>query len=301
MNTRNRIPLVVACAVAGAVAACSSSPPPELVDARHAYQRAAQSPNASFVPGHVREAQQSLAQAERAYEDDGDDPKTRDLAYIAKMNAISAASAGEAARAIHDKQLALQDLEQSKQRQATALAGQLGQAQSKLSEAQQRLESERRARIAADQKASEAFEKIEGLETKREARGLVLTLSGSVLFASGKATLLPSAQRRLDSVADALAKDDRPILVVGHTDSQGSDEMNRQLSEQRAQAVKTFLSKRVPSDRIRVEGMGESQPVASNDTPEGRANNRRVEIVLQDTGGAQGSGDRQEQQEQNKP
>jgi outer membrane protein OmpA-like peptidoglycan-associated protein len=75
-----------------------------------------------------------------------------------------------------------------------------------------------------------------------------------------------------------------PIVVEGHTDSQGSDASNQELSRGRAQAVRDFLvSRGVPADRIRADALGSSRPVGDNKTPEGRASNRRVEIVVQPT------------------
>ncbi len=117
---------------------------------------------------------------------------------------------------------------------------------------------------------------------KEEARGLS-SLSGSVLFASDQAVLLPEAQTRLDQVAQALlANKERTIIVEGYTDSRGSDDHNLDLSRRRAEAVRSYLTSRgYEPDRISARGMGKDSPVASNSTAEGRANNRRVEIVIQ--------------------
>ena len=118
---------------------------------------------------------------------------------------------------------------------------------------------------------------------KEEARGLVITLSGSVLFQSDQATLLPDAQARLGDVAAALlASDDKQILIEGHTDSQGTEAHNRDLSLRRAEAVRGYLTSRgYDISRVRAVGIGESRPVSDNGTAEGRANNRRVEIILE--------------------
>jgi outer membrane protein OmpA-like peptidoglycan-associated protein len=118
---------------------------------------------------------------------------------------------------------------------------------------------------------------------KEEERGLVLTLSGSVLFRSAESTLLSTSQVKLDQVASALlAIPARNIIVEGHTDSQGAVAYNQGLSQRRADAVRDYLvQKGYPSDRIQAHGMGKGSPIASNSSAEGRANNRRVEIVLQ--------------------
>jgi outer membrane protein OmpA-like peptidoglycan-associated protein len=111
----------------------------------------------------------------------------------------------------------------------------------------------------------------------------VITLSGQVLFVTGKAELLPAAQDQLTVVAKALQDQGeiRPIVVEGYTDSVGSESNNLKLSQDRANAVRNFLiSKGLPSDKLSAVGKGKSSPVASNDTADGRANNRRVEIVV---------------------
>lgn len=119
---------------------------------------------------------------------------------------------------------------------------------------------------------------------KQDERGTVLTLSGSVIFASGQTTLLPSARSKIAEVATALQNGDpsAQIVVEGHTDSVGAAEMNKELSLERAQTVRDALVESgVSPDRIQVEGFGEERPVADNGSQDGRANNRRVEIVVQ--------------------
>jgi outer membrane protein OmpA-like peptidoglycan-associated protein len=124
---------------------------------------------------------------------------------------------------------------------------------------------------------------------KQEDRGMVITLSGSVLFASDKTELLPAAQERLTEVAKALNEGDdaSQMVVEGHTDSKGSASHNQELSTQRAEAVRRFLvSQGISESRIRAMGLGFSRPVADNKSAEGRANTRRVEIVVQPSSGA---------------
>ncbi len=104
------------------------------------------------------------------------------------------------------------------------------------------------------------------------------------LFLSGKSELLPIAQKKLDDVPKALndTNEAQKITVEGHTDSNGNDESNLRLSRDRAESVRSYLvQKGVKSERIVAVGKGETTPLASNDTTEGRANNRRVEIVVQ--------------------
>jgi outer membrane protein OmpA-like peptidoglycan-associated protein len=118
---------------------------------------------------------------------------------------------------------------------------------------------------------------------REEARGSVIALSGSVLFASNKAMLLPAAQAQLDHVVEALMEDkERSLIVEGHTDSQGNSDYNLDLSQRRAEAVRTYLvSHDYPADLIQARGIGKVSPIADNASPEGRANNRRVEIIIE--------------------
>ena len=116
-----------------------------------------------------------------------------------------------------------------------------------------------------------------------EMGAMVITLSGQVLFPTGEASLLPGAQEKLSLVAGLLrTMPNRSIQVVGYTDAAGDPNRNYGLSVARAQSVRNFLvSNGVPPAQIRSTGVGAERPVASNDTPEGRAENRRVEIVLE--------------------
>lgn len=117
---------------------------------------------------------------------------------------------------------------------------------------------------------------------RHEGHAVVITFSGSVLFASNQATLLPAAQTLLRETADALLTiSERDLVIEGHTDSQGSDRYNLDLSQRRADAVRSYLIFRgYDADSITAHGIGRVQPVADNKTAQGRAENRRVEIVL---------------------
>jgi OOP family OmpA-OmpF porin len=110
----------------------------------------------------------------------------------------------------------------------------------------------------------------------------VITLPGDVLFAFNKSDLSPAAQSQLDSLMFKLQLADVvSIKVIGHTDSVGSDEYNQALSERRASSVAAYLlSQGIAPSKLTSEGKGESQPVADNETDEGRAKNRRVELHI---------------------
>jgi outer membrane protein OmpA-like peptidoglycan-associated protein len=119
-------------------------------------------------------------------------------------------------------------------------------------------------------------------KVREEARGVVVTLPGNIYFNFNKADVKPAMRMQLTKIAKALAAvPDQHLLIEGHTDSVGSNEYNRSLSESRAQSVqKILLTGGVPAERMDIKGYGESKPIADNDTPSGQAQNRRVEIVL---------------------
>jgi len=145
--------------------------------------------------------------------------------------------------------------------------------------------------IAADQagyyldvQQARLQEKLAGrLGLSREGERFVLRLPSQLGFATGSAQLRDEARSALSALAEVL-REFRPTLIsiFGHTDDTGPAELNQRLSEQRAQAVAKFLSDTgVARERLLVVGYGASQPVADNATPEGRDQNRRVELLLE--------------------
>jgi outer membrane protein OmpA-like peptidoglycan-associated protein len=280
--------------MSGLAAGCGSVPPPkELVDARAAYQRAESSAGAALAPVPLHEARLALDKAERAYLDDADSIRARDLAYVAERKADLAVSSGNAVSAARTRDqglmdlaaLGAQDLANAKQGLHHA-QGELTRTRDQLEMTAEQLAAEKKAREAAEKRSREAMDKLalaSALAIKEEPRGTVIMLPGSVLFASGKADLLPTAQVKLNAVADALKdQDDRKIVVEGHTDSQGSEQSNMVLSQRRAQSVRDYLvSRGVAADAISASGVGQGRPIADNKSAEGRADNRRVEIVIQ--------------------
>ncbi len=119
------------------------------------------------------------------------------------------------------------------------------------------------------------------LATRDSARGLIANMS-DVLFRSGSYELMPGARERLAKVSGiVLAYPSLHLAVEGHTDSVGGDDYNQQLSEHRAEAVRDyFVQQGISSSAVDARGFGKSEPIASNDTPEGRQQNRRVELIL---------------------
>jgi outer membrane protein OmpA-like peptidoglycan-associated protein len=287
------------------LASCATVVPMELKDASMAYQEASAGKAAEVVPAELHTAHEALLKAEKSFKEDKDSYKTRDLAYVAQrkselVEALVAIAANKETKAKADgdfqkKQTAMvkqgkQDLSDSEKRAADAQAevtklnaaaaadtdSQLKQAELIKQGKQDLSDSEKRT---ADARA----ELIKLAAVREEQRGLVVTLSGSVLFQSGKSILMPSAQGKLDEVAHALLQvRERNLVIEGYTDSQGSEAYNQGLSQRRADAVRDYIVQRgYSSDRIQARGKGKGSPIADNASPEGRANNRRVEIVIE--------------------
>jgi outer membrane protein OmpA-like peptidoglycan-associated protein len=150
-----------------------------------------------------------------------------------------------------------------------------------------RAEAESQARAAEMARAELAglMKELSELQGQLTDRGIVLTI-GDVLFAFDKADLNASAQNSMDKIAAFLReKQNRNLLVEGHTDSVGSEEYNQGLSEQRAASVKSALVKRgIAGERIVAIGYSKKYPLASNDTAAGRQQNRRVEAIILNEG-----------------
>ena len=152
-------------------------------------------------------------------------------------------------------------------------------AESRASEA----EFARREAELASQQVTSLTRQLENLQLRETESGVVVTL-GDVLFASGEAELVEGGRSSLEEVVDLLQTEPgKKIRVEGHTDSSGNSDANLLLSEKRAQAVRdALIALGVASERVTALGMGEDFPIASNDDEEGRARNRRVDVVLLD-------------------
>jgi outer membrane protein OmpA-like peptidoglycan-associated protein len=224
--------------------------------------------------------------------------KMKQEAEAAAQEAARQKAAAEKATADAVAQQQLLAAETDKARQAAAQSDSL----------RQQAESARLQAEAAKQQAEKAtqqaeFEKQELrarllqqlnsiLATRDSARGLVANMS-DVLFRSGSFELLPGARERLAKVSGiVLAYPTLHVAIEGHTDSVGSDDYNQQLSERRAQAVRDyFVQQGINSAAVEARGYGKTEPIASNDTSEGRQQNRRVELILSgDAIGADASG-----------
>jgi outer membrane protein OmpA-like peptidoglycan-associated protein len=303
------IQFLILVTVVAFVAGCATVAPNELINARLAYQHASDGPAEQLAPVELHKAHEALVLAEKSFQKEPDSYKTKDLAYAAQRKselagAIGVMAADKASKdkanvAFQNKQTEIvkqgkQDLSDSEKQTAEARAE--IDKQAALKEAKEKSDAElqmQQAEIAkqtkqdlsdSEKRTADALAALAALAAvKEEERGLVITLSGGVLFRSAESTLLSSAQVKLDQVAKALLDvPARNLIVEGHTDSRGSTSYNQDLSQRRADAVRDYLVQRgYPADRIQALGKGKGSPIADNASPEGRANNRRVEIVIE--------------------
>lgn len=283
------IPGLAALALGAAACGGAAAPSTELLTARHAYDEARNGEAARLNPTGVHEADKAMQAAERAHKDDAGSQREKNYAYIAlRKSEIAIAGASEALakqeqqRADETYKAQLEQHSQRAEQQRSQFAQQLTQTEVQLQQNSQALQQRQQELQQARAEADKAQAELRDADALREEEGrMIISLSG-VLFESGGDSLSKLAEHRLDTVAHALAAyPDRPILVEGYTDSQGNEEKNQQLSQRRAEAVREYLQRRgIDPQRLRAEGKGEANPVASNDTAEGRANNRRVEIIV---------------------
>jgi outer membrane protein OmpA-like peptidoglycan-associated protein len=258
-------------------AGCAHEPTPHLVEARSAYGDAYNGTANQYAPDEVYEAKVALDEAERAHDRKPGSEVEKHYAYVAQRKAMLAIAKADAKQAMKERKEAEAAEEQVLLSQRDASRGALATTKDALTREQE-------ARAAAEQAAADALKSLEEIATiKSEDKRVVITLSGEVLFKTNEATLLPMAQQRLDKVAQVLKEqgDGKPIVIEGHTDSRGKNEYNEDLSRRRAESVRSYLvGQGVPSDMVQAVGRGENEPIADNRSPEGRANNRRVEIII---------------------
>jgi outer membrane protein OmpA-like peptidoglycan-associated protein len=178
-------------------------------------------------------------------------------------------------------QAAQQAAQQQKEAEA-ARAAALAQQQAAEAQAEQARQAAAQAeKDKADMRAQLLAQLNAVLQTQDTARGLIVNMS-DVLFDTGSSTLRPAAREKLAKISGiVLAHPGLTMQIEGHTDSVGGDQMNQQLSERRADSVRDFLiGQGVTGSAVTAKGFGKTQPVASNDTAEGRQRNRRVELVV---------------------
>ncbi len=243
-------------------------------------------PAASFTPAQLHEAKEALDVAEQSYQDAPSAPRTRDLAYVAERRAQLANVLGETVAATRADQATTNSLHKQEETALVGTRSALQQTGAALQATGAALDAEHRRRLEAEKRAHDAMDKLAvaaALAVKEDTRGTIITLPGGVFFETNKATLLANAQQKLDQIVEALkGQEDRKIRVEGFTDSTGTHDLNMDLSKRRAESVRAYLvGHGIAADRVVSEGFGETRPVADNKNAEGRADNRRVEIVVQ--------------------
>jgi len=247
-------------------------------------------------------AGEAAAREAKARADAEAEAKRRNDAEIARAQAEEARAAAEQAKAEAEKMkqealAAAQEAQAAKAAAEKAQAEAVAQQQVLVAEADKAKASAAQSENLRQQAEKEKLELRARLlqqlnsvlATRDSARGLIANMS-DVLFRSGSVELLPAARERLAKVSGiVLAYPSLHVSIEGHTDSVGSDEYNQDLSERRAQSVRDyFVRGGISEGAVDARGFGKAEPVASNETPEGRQQNRRVELVL--SGDAIGDG-----------
>lgn len=265
------------------VVGCATTPhsPPGAGEVRTKLTRLESDPNlSSRAPVEIREAAAAVQTAEQ--------PTAKDPAlgahrvYMADQM-VEIAMAKAATRYAEDQR---KDLDrQRSQARLDARTREADRAKSQIEMAKSETEASRAsaaaAAVAAASKAEELQRQVDMLQAEATDRGLVLTLS-NVLFATGKSDLKAGSINSLDKLVVFLNEyPDRRVAIEGHTDNVGSNELNQTLSQNRSESVRLYLMQRgIQARRLTVAGMGETQPIADNDTTSGRQQNRRVEIII---------------------
>ena len=254
---------VLALAMVAGIAGCATTPPPALEQARSEYRDAAQDPHISrYAPVALHDAEQALQRAEQALERDRD--RVPHLAYVTQQRV-------QIARANAQKAMAIERMDQlAQEREQVLLDARSLQAQQAQQQAQR-----------AEQRSQQLEQELEALKARETERGTELTIPG-VLFATDRAELKPGAMHNLQPLVDYLqANPQRNLLIEGHTDSTGSEQYNLELSNARAAAVRDFfIARGIARERLTTHGYGQRFPVAPNDNPAGRQENRRVNLVI---------------------
>lgn len=262
MNTKSMIGF--GCAVLLAACASTPQPNPALETARSAVQSAQADPNvAKYAALDLESAKKELEIAEGAAMNHNE----KDIAQPAYLASQTARLAQVRAAAKADD--------------ARVAEGQVERDRIQLAARTREVQNAKMATTAATAESARLQAELDALKAIPTDRGLVLSL-GDVLFDTGKAELNSGASRKLDQLAQFLTEHkDRRVQIDGFTDSVGTDSYNLDLSQRRAESVKSaLLTRGIDSSRIGTQGYGKAYPVANNTDTGGRQLNRRVEVVI---------------------
>ena len=246
MNTLTVKKLLISAVIATLAVGCAEiQSPKSLLDAQQAYKAAASNPAIQrYASDELKTANKTLLDAAAA---ESVEDKTS-LAYIADVQVKTAAS--------------------------IAVAGQASQNGTDLMSKKEQLISD-----SLNLKKDTAQDKLLKLQLSEAEREIILAF-GNIEFVTGKVVLVPGASMGIDLLANYMGKyPDKKVTLEGHTDNTGTAELNKKLSQQRADFIRgVLISKGVAADRITAIGYGQSQPVASNSSASGRQKNRRIDI-----------------------
>ncbi|HEY1151342.1 MAG TPA: OmpA family protein [Pseudoduganella sp.] len=276
-------PMLLALAIA--LSACSTAPTStsQLEAARSDYAVAQASPDvAKYAPLELAAATRALDQANTAAARHDSLNEIDKLAYVAKQKI---AAAQEVARAKAAEAQVAQASQQRDQIRLEARTAEAEQAKRQADEAAAAANAAKNQAATAEQRAAALAQQLADLQAKQTERGIVITF-GDVLFNTDQAVLTAQGMQTAQRLAEVLRNNpDRSVLVEGFTDSTGTAAHNLELSQRRAEAVRSALMQMgVERSRIDTRGYGEAYPVASNNTAADRQLNRRVEIVLSESG-----------------
>lgn len=261
---RNISKIIAVIVMATALGACMTKPvkPEGAEDLRSKLTQLQSDPKlASRAEVAIMDAEAAVAAAEKPQKDEA---LGQHLVFIADHK-IQIAEARAQSRLLEDQRKSLSDRRES----------------ARLDSRTQEVVVARQGTALAQQENADLERQIAELKARKTPRGLVVTL-GDLLFATGKSTLRDSSSSHLDKLVAFLQENpERSVMIEGHTDAVGSEDLNARLSQQRADSVKDYLIGRgIAANRLEAHGKGEGSPVASNDSIPGRQQNRRVEIII---------------------
>lgn len=261
----NVLLIAVLTVIYGMLSGCATPPNAALDEARSDLSKVRNDPAvAAKAPVALYDAEKALKQAENTWNDTEDEEEVNHLSYLAKRKA-------EITKYTADRNMGEEQLAALKEERQKLML-------------QSKVEDTNLAK-AKVRSLEEELMKMKEFDPQKTNRGLVLTL-GDVLFATGRAELNSGSQNNLYRLTTFLRENpDRNILIEGHTDSVGSEDMNLRLSLRRADSVANFLAANgIERSRIVTKGYGEAYPKDSNGTVTGRQYNRRVELIILDPG-----------------
>jgi outer membrane protein OmpA-like peptidoglycan-associated protein len=261
----NVVLIAVLPVIYGMLSGCATPPNAALDEARSDLSKVRNDPAvAAKAPVALYDAEKALKQAENTWNDTEDEEEVNHLSYLAKRKA-------EITKYTADRNMGEEQLAALKEERQKLML-------------QSKVEDTNLAK-AKVRSLEEELMKMKEFDPQKTNRGLVLTL-GDVLFATGKAELNSGSQNNLYRLTTFLRENpDRNILIEGHTDNVGSEDMNLRLSLRRADSVANFLAANgIERSRIVTKGYGEAYPKDSNGTIAGRQYNRRVELIILDPG-----------------